>query len=77
MLARRDNFPLMGGHSRPFIPFSRRNPLILLSHLHLAHTTQRSAMGELVIQVLLPEIEYPAPLGSSVAVVSMLPGSEP
>jgi hypothetical protein len=88
VLARSDSLPLMGGQSRPFIPFhkpnywtggtfSRIKPRILPSHLHFAHTTQISAMGELVIQVLAPEIEYPDPFGSSVAVVSILPGSEP
>src|SRR5579862_4837656 len=57
ILARSDNLPLMGGHSRPFIPFSRRNPRILPSHLHFAQTTQRSAIGELVIHVLEPDME--------------------
>jgi hypothetical protein len=34
-------------------------------------------MGELVIQVFDPESEKPLPFGNSVAVVSILPGSDP
>jgi len=70
VLALNESLPLIGGHSRPFMPyhqfepdvrepgtFSRMNPRILLSHLHFAQTTQISAMGELVIHVFDPESE--------------------
>ena len=46
--ALRENLPSIFGAESPFIPFSRMKPLILLSS-HLAHTTNTSAIGELVI----------------------------
>jgi hypothetical protein len=52
--ARIENLPAILGALRPFMPFSSRNPRILPSGSLLAQTTNRSAMGELVIQVLVP-----------------------
>lgn len=46
--ARKENFPSILGAERPRIPFSSRKPRIQLSS-HRAHTTNRSATGELVI----------------------------
>ncbi|CPL20567.1 Uncharacterised protein [Bordetella pertussis] len=57
MEARRPTLPWMAGADRPFMPFSRMKPRILPSKsppTHLAHTTNTSAMGELVIHILLP-----------------------
>jgi hypothetical protein len=45
--------PLISGAFKPLNPFSKIKPLIsFLSSL--AHTTKTSAIGELVIQVLVP-----------------------
>ena len=56
------------------MPFSRMKPLITPSS-SLAHTTKTSAMGELVIQVLVPLRRQPSRV--RVARVAMPPGSEP
>lgn len=46
--ARKENLPSILGAERPRIPFSSRKPRMQLSS-HRAHTTNRSATGELVI----------------------------
>lgn len=51
------------------------NPRILPSHLHLAHTTKTSAIGEFEIHVLAPERRYPPPPGASTASVAIPAGS--
>src|SRR3546814_12884323 len=54
---RRPTLPWMAGADRPFMPLSRMKPRILPSSsppTTLAHTTNTSAMGELVIHILLP-----------------------
>jgi hypothetical protein len=61
MLARRPTLPWMAGAERPFMPFSstkpRIGPTVPLSLTSLAHTTKTSAMGELLIHILLPDSE--------------------
>ena len=54
--ARRPTLPWMAGAVRPFQPFSRMKPRIMLSSV-FAQTTKTSAMGVLVIHILLPESE--------------------
>ena len=51
--ARSENLPSMRGVEKPAVPRSTRKPRILPSS-HLAHTRATSAMGLLVIHVLLP-----------------------
>mmetsp|Transcript_18076 Transcript_18076/g.25277 ORF Transcript_18076/g.25277 Transcript_18076/m.25277 type:complete len:249 (+) Transcript_18076:179-925(+) len=72
--ALRLNLPSILGAERPFIPFSKMNPLITFCS-SLAHTTNTSAMGELVIQVLEPFRTHLFPFLT--ALVSMEPGSDP
>ena len=57
-----ENFPSIFGAESPFIPFSRMNPLRPSSVW--AQTMKTSAMGELVIQFLLPLRMYVLLLGS-------------
>ena len=52
-LVRRPILPWIGGADSPFQPFSRMNPRIS-SASSLAQTMKTSAIGLLVIQVLLP-----------------------
>lgn len=52
-----DSFPLITFADNPFIPFSNMNPLIS-PFSSFAHTTNTSAIGELVIQVLDPLRTY-------------------
>ena len=49
--------PGCNGASYQALTFSRMNPLILPSS-HCAHTTNTSAMGEFVIQLLVPLSVY-------------------
>src|SRR5690625_2289871 len=68
----------MVGALRPWVPFYNIKPRILPSSsppTTLAQTTNTSAIGELVIQVLVPVSTYPP--STFLARVSMLPGSEP
>ncbi len=51
-LARKLNLPSIFGADKPFMPLSKMNPRI--SPSSFAHTTNTSAMGELVIHILLP-----------------------
>uniref|UniRef100_A0A6B0V2E0 Putative secreted protein n=1 Tax=Ixodes ricinus TaxID=34613 RepID=A0A6B0V2E0_IXORI len=51
--ARRENLPSILGASSPLVPFSSTKARIWPSS-HLAQTTNTSAIGELVIHVLLP-----------------------
>lgn len=51
--ARRENLPSIFGADRPFMPFSRMKPRMTPSS-SLAHTTNTSAIGELVIQFFEP-----------------------
>jgi hypothetical protein len=66
-----ENFPSILGAVNPSISFSRIKPLITPSSL--AQTTKISAMGELVIQHLVPFNKYPPETFS--AFVLKLPGS--
>jgi hypothetical protein len=59
------------------LTFSMTKPRILPSHWHLAQTTNTSAMGELEIQVLAPEMMNPPPPGASRASVVIPAGSDP
>ena len=70
---RSDNFPLISGAVKPFIPFSRMNPRITPSNL--AQTTAMSQTGELVIHIFEPLRIYPSRTGS--ALVRIDPGSDP
>src|SRR5580698_2071824 len=67
----------MVGADRPFQPFSRMKPRIasLPFSSSLAHTTNTSAIGELVIHIFAPDSEKPP--STFLARVTMLPGSEP
>ena len=51
--ARRLNLPSIFGAVSPFMPISRMKPRISPPS-SLAQTTKRSAMGELVIHILVP-----------------------
>ncbi|MNG18169.1 hypothetical protein D3C84_1022050 [compost metagenome] len=53
MEARSENLPSIFGADRPFMPFSSTKPRISPSS-SLAHTTNTSAIGLLVIHILLP-----------------------
>src|SRR5450759_1342499 len=57
--ARRLNLPSIFGADRPFIPFSRRNPRMSPSS-SFAQTTNRSAIGALVIHIFEPCSTYPS-----------------
>ena len=74
MLARRLNLPSIFGAVSPFIPFSRMNPRISPAS-SLAQTTNTSAIGELLIQVLEPFSTNPP--STDLARVRIEPGSEP
>src|SRR5690606_42072915 len=68
--------PPIAAPVRPARPFSTRKPLIRPPCASLlAQTTNRSANGELLIQVLLPERRKPSP--SAFATVRIEDGSEP
>ena len=72
-LARKLNLPSIFGTLNPFIPFSRMKPRI--SSSNFAHTTNTSAIGELVIHILLPCRRYPP--STFLARVSIPAGSLP
>jgi len=64
----------MAGADSPFHPFSRTNPRIVPSS-SLAHTTNTSAIGELVIHIFVPLISQPP---STLRARDFIPpGSEP
>lgn len=69
-----ESFPLMVLVERPFMPFSRTNPL-MSPFSSFAHTTNTSAIGELVIHILDPFSTYSSP--SSFALDFIPPGSDP
>merc|ERR1712032_138583 len=73
--ALRENLPSIFGAERPGIPFSRMKPLSPPSVW--AQTTKTSAMGEFVIQFLLPLTIQTLASESHRALVSMWPGSDP
>src|SRR3954454_5345641 len=76
MEARSDSFSPILGALRPFEPFSSTKPRILPSSASdFAQITNTSAIGELVIHILVPERTYPP--CTFWARVRMLPGSEP
>ena len=52
------SLPSMAGVERPFMPFSRINPLITSSSV-FAQIRKTSAIGEFVIHILLPVKAYP------------------
>lgn len=67
-------FPVISGADNPFIPFSKMNPRIS-PYSSLAQTTNISAIGELVIQVLVPFKIYSSP--TNLACVFIPLGSDP
>merc|ERR1712032_1233615 len=73
--ALRENLPSIFGAERPGTPFSRMKPLSPPSVW--AQTTKTSAMGEFVIQFLLPLTIQTLASESHRALVSMWPGSDP
>ena len=54
--ARKESLPPILGADRPFMPFSKIKPTIWASS-SLAQTMKTSAMGELEIHCLAPEME--------------------
>ena len=74
ILALRENFPSIFGAESPFMPFSRIKPRITPSNF--PQTMKTSAIGEFVIQVLLP-FRQNDPSLCLTALVSIDPGSEP
>src|SRR4029078_10164095 len=74
--ARSDSFSLIFGALSPLEHFSSTKPRILPSCASdLAQTTNTSAMGELVIHILVPDSRYPP--CTFCARGRMPPGSEP
>ena len=71
--ARSENLPSIFGVLKPCVPRSTTKPRIAPSSF--AHTTARSAMGALVIQLLVPFRTKPS--SDATARLAMAPGSEP
>ena len=65
---------MIAGADRPFHPFSSTKPRIAPSS-SFAHTTKTSAIGLLVIHILLPVSTYPP--SALFARVAIPPGSDP
>ena len=71
--ARNESLPSIFGVDRPLLPRSTRKPRMTPSSL--AQTSATSAIGELVIHILVPVSRKPP--GASSARVAIEPGSEP